>query len=80
MVDRFVESQKGYLTLPVSGPVELNSYDNTCCADLTCAVLEFTNKSCNVIGYNRDNPKMSRLPFQVLKLPSFMTYPLRNSY
>lgn len=39
-----------------SGPVEVDLHADTCCAGSNCVIMEYTDKTCNVIGFNRDNP------------------------
>ncbi len=39
-----------------TGPVELDSHADTCCAGSNCVVIEHTGKVCNVVGFNRNTP------------------------
>jgi hypothetical protein len=40
----------------LSGPMELDSHADTCCAGSNCCVIEYTGKVCNVVGFNHDTP------------------------
>jgi len=59
-------AERGSL-LPEAGPMELDSHTDTCCAGSNCVVLEYTNKSCNVIGFNRDNTKDELVNIPIIK-------------
>jgi hypothetical protein len=47
-----------------SGPVKLDSHADTCCTGSNCIIVKYTDKTCNVIGFNRDNPddKLNGIP------------------
>jgi hypothetical protein len=48
----------------ITGPVELDSHADTCCAGSNCVVIEHTGKICNVGGFNRNTPndKLKGIP------------------
>ncbi len=60
-------SEKSPSSLPDYGPMELDSHADTCCAGSNCAVLEYTGKSCSVVGFNRDNPKDKLTHIPIIK-------------
>jgi hypothetical protein len=39
----------------MSSYVELDSHADTCCAGSNCAVIEVTERKCNVIGFSCNN-------------------------
>jgi hypothetical protein len=50
--------------------MELDSHADTCCAGSNCAVVEYTGKVCNVIGFNRDtlNDELKGIPVVLQQL------------
>jgi len=53
--------------LSEAGLMELDSHADTCCAGSNCVVLEYTSKSCYVIGFNRVNIKDELVNIPIVK-------------
>jgi hypothetical protein len=67
-------------TLPPHGPMELDSHADTCCAGSNCAIIEYTSKLCNVIGFNRDNPNAEVLNVPIIKAGTAYDAPWGETY
>jgi hypothetical protein len=79
---RQIGSMTGALNhdLPDTGPVELDSHADTCCAGSNCVVLEYSSKSCNVIGFNRDNPSDQLLNVPIVKAVTAYNAPTGQTF
>jgi len=38
------------------GMTKLNSHADTCCAGTNCKAIDYTGKTCTIIGFKRDGP------------------------
>ncbi len=65
---------------PISGFVELDSHADTCCAGSNCAVIEVTGRTCNVIGFNRNNPNSEITDIPIVKATTAYDLPTGEIY
>jgi hypothetical protein len=64
----------------VSGLVELDSHADTCCADSNCTVIEFSGRTCNVVGFNRSNPNSELTDIPIVKAATAYDSPTGETY
>jgi hypothetical protein len=60
--------------------MELDSHADTCCAGSNCIVIEYTDKVCNVIGFNRDTPNDKLKDVPVVKAATAYDAPTEETY
>jgi hypothetical protein len=65
---------------PTSGFVELDSHADTCCAGFNCAVIEVTGRTCNVIGFNCNNPNSEINDIPIVKAATAYDSPTGETY
>ena len=65
---------------PVSGFVELDSHADTCCAGSNCTIIEQSGRTCNVIGFNRNNPNSELTDIPIVKAATAYDSPTGETY
>ncbi len=60
--------------------MELDSHADTCCVGSNCVVVEYTGKSCNVIGYNRNAPNDGLTNVPIVKAATAYDAPTGETY
>jgi len=63
-----------------TGPVELDSHADTCCAGSNCVVKEHTGKICNVVGFNRNTPNDELKGISVVKAATAYDAPTGETF
>jgi len=64
----------------ITGPVELDSHADTCCAGSNCVVIEHTGKVCNVVGFNRNTPNDELKGIPVVKAATAYDAPTGETF
>jgi hypothetical protein len=64
----------------VSGPMELDSHADTCCAGSNCRIIEYTGKVCNVVGFNHDTPNDELKEVPIVKAATAYDAPTGETY
>jgi hypothetical protein len=63
-----------------SGPMELDSHADTCCAGSNCVIVEYTNKTCNVDGFNRETPNDELMGIPIVKAATAYDAPTGETF
>ncbi len=62
------------------GYMELDSHADTCCVGSNCVAVEYTGKSCNVIGYSRNAPNDGLTNVPIVKASTAYDAPTGETY
>jgi hypothetical protein len=63
-----------------SGPMELDSHADTCCAGSNCVIVEYINRTCNVVGFNRETPNDELVGIPFVKVATAYNAPTGETF
>lgn len=69
-----------HVSLRPEGPCELDSQADTCCAGFNCTIIEYTNRTCSINGYNRNDPSGGIPDIPIVKAATAYDAPTGKTY